>query len=108
MSYPIPGVEALFEQIALNAWAASIEDETNRRILINATYSSPAFRREAIEAGQKILNEQQEENLRDWRYDDERDEYVLADPDDYCRRHCRERANGVHRMDCSFLEATAS
>lgn len=108
MSYHIPGVEALFEQIALNAWAASIPDESKRRLLINATYASQEFRREAIEAGQRLLDEQREAFERDWRYDDERDEYVLADPEDYCRRHCRERANGVHRMDCSFLEAHAS
>lgn len=101
----IPEIDALFEQIALNAWAASIEDETKRRILINATYSSPEFRREAIEAGQNLLNEQQEASERDWRYDDEIDKYVLADPDDYCRRHC---ANGVHDEDCSLREAAAS
>lgn len=105
MSYPIPGVEALFEQIALNAWAASIPDEPKRRVLISATYASPSFRREAIETGEKLCAEQEEALLRDWRYDDKRDEYVLRDPDDYCRRHC---ANGIHDEDCSFLEDSAS
>lgn len=102
MSYPIPGVEALLEQIALNAWAKALPVE-RRRLLIDATYASPAFRREAIESGQKLLDERQEAFIHDWRYDDERDEYVLRDPDDYCRRHC---ANGVHNEDCALRGAS--
>lgn len=102
MNLRIPEFDAFLEQLALNAWAAFISDATKRRLLIDATYASPAFRREAVEAGKKLCAEQEEALLRDWRYDDEQDKYVFADPEDYCRRHC---ANGVHDEDCALQGA---